>query len=231
MKRNHRILLSTAAGLALALPVAAVAADSGFYVGALVGRSSYDIPSSDVSTGTIDLTPITGGPITSVTVSSQSLDKNDTAFGLTLGYQFGRYVAIEASYLNLGKAKLAAAGSYTQAGSGQIPFTAGGEFKSDGGAAAVVGILPFGRGWAVDARLGGYFETTKYTVTASDPTGSIGGSVSKTNSHLMAGAGLGYSFTDNWSVRVDYLYFDKVGDSKIYQANVNLFAAGVRFKF
>ena len=231
MKRNHLILLSTAVALGLGLPAAAYAGDSGFYVGALVGRSSYDIPSADVATGTIDLTPINGGPVTSVTVTSSTLDKNDTAFGVTVGYQFMKYVAVEASYLNLGKAKLSAAGTYTQAGTGQQPFTAGGEFKSDGGAATVVGILPFGQGWSVEARLGGYFETTKYTVTGSDATGSVSGSESKTNSHLLAGAGVGYAFNDNWSVHVDYLYIDKVGDKNIYQTNVNMFSGGVRFKF
>ena len=230
MKRTQ-VLVSAAVALALGLPLTAAAADSGFYIGALVGSSNYDIPSSDVAVGTIDLTPISGGPVTSVTITSDSLKKNDTGFGVTVGYQFMPYVAVEVSYLDLGKAKLSAAGTYTQAGTGQIPFTAGGEFKSSGPAAAVVGILPFGQGWAVDARLGGYFETTKYTVTGSDPTGSVAGSQSKSNSHLMAGAGLAYSFNDHWSVRFDYLYFDKVGDKNIYQANVNLYAGGVRYRF
>jgi OmpA-OmpF porin, OOP family len=230
MTCSNRILLSTAVALGLSLPLVADAADSGFYIGGMAGRSGYDISLGNVPVGSIDLTPLTG-VVATVTIDSSSLDKNGTAFGITFGYQFTKYLAVEASYLDLGKAKIEATGTYTQADSGQIPFTASLELKSRGPAAAVVGVLPFGQGWQVDARVGGYFDRTEYTVTASDPTGSISGSESKNNAHLMAGAGLGYSFGEHWSVRVDYLYFDKVGDKDIYQTNVNLFSGGIRFKF
>jgi opacity protein-like surface antigen len=231
MTRTNRIVLSTAVALGLALPLVADAADSGFYVGAMAGRSSYDISIGSVPVGSIDLTPLTGGTITSITFDTVSLDKNDTGFGVTVGYQFMKYVAVEASYLDLGKAKLSATGTYTQVESGDIPFTASLEVKSSGPAVAVVGILPFGSGWDVDARVGGYFDRTEYTIAASDPSGSASGSESKTNAHLMAGVGVGYSFGENWSVRVDYMYFDKVGDKDIYQTNVNFFSGGIRFKF
>ncbi|MBS0396142.1 MAG: outer membrane beta-barrel protein [Proteobacteria bacterium] len=232
MTRTNRLLLSVAVAAALAVPAAARAADTGFYVGALIGQSNYDITIADVQPGAaIDISGLTGGVPASFTVDSTSLDKHGTGFGVTVGWQPIKYFAVEASYLDLGKATIDAAGTYQYGDSGNIPYTGRLEFKSRGPALAVVGILPFGQGWAVDARAGGYYGKTEYTVTISDATTTASGSDSKSNSHFMAGAGVSYTFGGNWQARLDYLHFNKVGDKDIYQTNVDLIAAGIRYRF
>jgi opacity protein-like surface antigen len=227
MKRTRQILLSTAVALGLALPLAATAADSGAYLGALVGYSSVDIKSSDWDAAALDaFASLPGG-----TLTSTKLDKNDTGFGVTVGYQFMPNLALEAYYLDLGKAKGTATGTALN-GTVTVPLTITGDFKSKGPAVAVVGILPFAEGWAVDLRAGLYYGKTEVALSASSGGVSSGDSLSKEKSSFMGGIGASYSFTDNWSVRLDYLYFDKVGDKNTTgEANVGLAALGVRYRF
>lgn len=226
MKNSNRLLVSAAVALALGLPLTAAAADSGAYIGALVGYSSVDISKSDWDAAALDAFSSVGG-----TLTSTSMDKSSTGFGVTVGYQFMKYVAVEASYLDLGKAKGDASGT-APSGDVTVPLAISGEFKSKGPALAVVGILPFAQGWAVDGRVGVYYGKTEVGLTANVNGVSAGDSVSKEKSSLMAGVGASYNFNPNWSVRFDYLYFDKVGDENTTgQANVNLAALGVRFQF
>jgi opacity protein-like surface antigen len=229
MKRNQ-ILVSSAIALALALPLTASAADSGFYIGGFVGRGSVDIPTSDWDATATDLLS---------TVTSSHLDKSDTTFGAVLGYQFMRYVAIEASYIDFGKAKGDATGTALIADT-SVPATLHGEFKSRGPALAVVGILPFGENWAVDGRAGIYYGKSEITLTGfadngAGITGTLGPLTdSQSRSSFMAGIGGAYSFTENFSVRLDYLYFNKVGldtSNVTEKADINAFTLGLRYKF
>ncbi|MBS7457447.1 porin family protein [Coralloluteibacterium stylophorae] len=68
-------ILVPALALALALPVAAQAAERGFYAGGKVGAASYD---------------------------DDFLDEDDTSFGVYGGFQFNPYFALEGSYTNFG---------------------------------------------------------------------------------------------------------------------------------
>jgi opacity protein-like surface antigen len=227
MKNTNRLLVSAAVALALGLPLTAVAADSGAYIGALVGYSSVDISKSDWDAAALDaFSSLPGG-----TLTSTSLDKNSTGYGVTVGYQFMKYVAIEAYYLDLGKAKGTATGTALNVDV-TVPLSITGEFKSKGPAAAIVGILPFGENFAVDGRVGVYYGKTEVSLSASSNGVTVGDSISKEKSSLMAGIGASYAFNNNWSVRLDYMYFDKVGDKNTTgEANVNLAALGVRFQF
>ena len=229
MNRMTRILLSGAVALACAMPVSA---NSGFYVGALAGSSNVDVKRADWDAAALDLFG-TGG-----TLTSSSLDKSDTAFGAVVGYQFMKNFAIEASYLDLGNVKASAAGTILL-GDGTLAATLHGDFKTDGPAVAVVGVLPFSQGWQADARVGIYYGDTK--IKLSGEASGAGGSAtlgptsdSQSRSSFMGGLGVGYSFNDNFSLRLDYLYFDKVGIKKsdIEQtANINVIALGVRYTF
>ena len=71
---------------------------------------------------------------------------------------------------------------------------------------------------------------TDLTATANGT--STGASESQSKSSFMGGVDLGYSSSPNWSVRVDYLYFNQVGDQNTTgQANVNVVSLGVRYTF
>jgi len=52
-------------------------------------------------------------------------------------------------------------------------------------------------------------------------------------STFLGGVGFGYNFYDNYQVRFDYMYIDKVGDAgKLgYTAPVDLFSVGFRYSW
>ena len=226
MTRIHRWLLAMLATTGLALPLTADAAQGlGFYVGALAGYSELGVSEGDWANAARDAFTAAGGALT-----SSSLKKDDVAWGLNAGFQLMRFFAIEADYYDLGKAKPAASGTVLTP-NGTVPATLNGEFKSSGPAAALVFILPLDK-LALDARVGGYYGKTELTASASGSGASATASQSKSEASLLAGAGVAWLFNDYLSLRLDYLYFDKVGDKATTgQANVNVVSLGVRFHF
>jgi opacity protein-like surface antigen len=232
MLRKNSILVCTAIAAALGVPVVASAADTGFYIGALAGTSSYDAKRSEWDAAAADLMGPDG------TVDSTSLDKSDTAFGAVLGYQFMRNFGVEAYYLDLGKLKANATGTIATEG-GDLDATIDGKFESSGPALALVAAFPFSEGWLADVRAGIYYGDTKIKITgsASGPGGTATLepiSESQSRSTFMAGAGVGYSFGNNVSVRLDYLYFDDLGIKRTdleATSNANVFTLGVRYMF
>jgi OmpA-OmpF porin, OOP family len=234
MKISHRMLVPAAAMLGLAVPVVAGAQthvtatqqESGFYIGALVGYSSIDVAKHDWENSVGQaFGSLPGGVLT-----SSSLSKGDTAYGVNIGYQVMRNFAVEVGYLDLGKTKGTAEGTV---GTFPIPASVRGDFKSSGFEAALVGILPLQYGWALDARVGVYVGDTKLQLTGSTATDSASVEESASKSTFMGGVGGSYTFFNNWSVRLDYLYIDKVGDTgKIgMTAPVDVFSLGLRYMF
>jgi opacity protein-like surface antigen len=232
MIRINRILVSTAVALALGVPLSAGAADTGFYIGALAGSSKVDLKKADWDAAALDLFGPGG------TLISSSLDTSDTAFGAVFGYQFMPNFGVEAYYLDLGKVKASATGTILIVDA-TSDATVTGEFKTNGPAVALVGSMPFAQTWVADVRAGIYYGDTKITVagTASGGggTATLGPtSDSQSRSAFMGGLGIGYSFSDNLSLRFDYLYFDSVGIKRSgadETANINVFALGVRYMF
>lgn len=227
MKRTHRLLLVTAAAATLAAPAAALAEDSGFYVGAFVGYANVDVKQVEWNEAVLDaFSEFPGG-----TVASSSLDKNDTGFGATVGYRIIRNVAVELSYIDLGKATGRGAGTVSD-GEVTVPIEISGDFESRGPAAALVGIVPFDSRWAIDGRVGVYYGDTKVSVTATSGGVSARASEKKSKAAFMGGVGVSYGFDEHWSARLDYLYFNKVGDKNTTgEADVSLAAAGIRYTF
>jgi OmpA-OmpF porin, OOP family len=235
MKLNHRMLVSAAAVLGLAVPFTAGAQvyatatpkESGFYVGGLLGYSSIDVKKSDWDA-------IVGQAYSAYegTITSSSLSKGDFGWGLNLGYQVMRNFAVEVGYLDLGKTKGTTDGTLVIDGA-SVPASLRGDFKSSGFEAALIGIWPFDNGWAIDGRVGLYAGDTKFeaTATAGGQTASAHESASK--STFLGGVGFSYSFYNNYQARFDYMYIDKVGDTgKIGgTAPVDLFSVGFRYTF
>lgn len=91
---TRRILTWTATGLlGLLGSASALALESGFYVGAMGAQATADVDRDDV---------IGGGDLTLINFSP-SIDDSDTALGLVVGWQFVRWVALEAQIIDLGE--------------------------------------------------------------------------------------------------------------------------------
>src|SRR5438046_1353139 len=73
---------------------------------------------------------------------------------------------------------------------------------------AVVGNVPLANQFSVFGRLGAYNMRTEMKVTVS----GISSSESARNTGFLLGAGVGYDFTRNVGMRVEWEQFNKVGD-------------------
>ena len=156
----------------------AMAADRGFYAGFDLGQYAYDLD-TDAST-----------------------NEDGFTYGLILGYQVFRYIAVEAAYVDLGDAS---ASGLLDTGSG--PVDAKLTAESSGALVSALGILPLPYGWDVFGRAGVYIGSTDVELRLSGGSGSD----SATSQDFTWGAGVGFTQGD-WTARLEYQQFMDVGD-------------------
>jgi opacity protein-like surface antigen len=150
---------------------------------------------------------------------------------MTAGYRFNRYLAVEASYIDLGAANYEAEG-LVDAGAGVEPMWAAASVSSAGPALSVVGILPINANWEVYARAGAYYGTNEYTERWSALAGSLGYSDSESSTELLWGVGGAFHFGEHWSAKAEYQQIPKVGSSDaIAEIDVDRLNLGISFSF
>ena len=185
---------------AFAISVPAFAADTGGYLVGMFGQTKV----KDIDT--------TG-------LGNPSKDDTDTGFKIGGGYAFNRNFAVEAAYVDLGKATA----SGTFAGS-----NASVTFKASGLVVAAVGMVPLSQQFSLLGRLGLINATVK--VDAS--LGNASASDKSTDMKTTFGVGVAYSFTQQFAVRADYDIYQKLGDSATTgESDVNMLSIGVVYKF
>jgi OOP family OmpA-OmpF porin len=138
----------------------------------------------------------------------------DTGTGIKLGggYAFSRNLAVEAAYVDLGKATASAGGQTAEA-------------KASGPVVVAVGMLPLGSSqFTLLGRLG----LIDGTVKLSGP----GGSDKATKVKPTFGIGVAYSLTPQFAVRGDIDRYSKLGDNNTTgESDVDMISVGVVFKF
>jgi opacity protein-like surface antigen len=201
-----------------------MAADRGYYIGLDAGLSKYDISQDELNEVTYNAFDLAG--ISTINLGSD-FDDSGTGYNLVAGYQVLKYLAVEGSYVDLGKAPYNISGTVTS-GLNAIPMDIDIDIKSKGAALAVIGILPLNEAWSLDARVGAYFGQFTGDITVSGGTVRESESVSNSATSALYGVGVDYAFAPNWSVRLDYRRFDNVGDSDV---SVDLLSAGLRYAF
>lgn len=189
------ILMLVAAPLAAGTQVHAqtTTGGSGFYGGVGAGRTDTDIGTAGIAGST---------------------DKHDNAWKLFGGYQFNPNIAVEAGYVDLGKASIAGT-------RGGAPASASLDAKV--WQASAVGSLPLGQNFALTGKLGlAYADTDTSGIVGGAP---FGGSDSKTAPTY--GLGLRYDVNRTFSVRGEWERF-RLGsaaglggrnDSDLYSVN------------
>jgi OmpA-OmpF porin, OOP family len=214
VSRMNFLNLVPPAFLGLFVAAAAHGADSGFYLGADLGRSDYpangklivDLPSS--------------------TLASGNLSNHDFGWGITGGYRFNRYVAVEAGYLDLGTlagplANVAGA----NAASGHFDLSVRGATQ------AVVGILPFGN-WEGYLKLGYFYSDVRLSYSGVSGAGPFNHRASVSDLSEWAALGLRYRLGQHWQVNVEYDRYGSVGDrGKTGQTTNSTPSVGVAYRF
>lgn len=211
MKAKHFLCFTTIACCAI-LSFETSAQDFGFYLGGNVGRTQANW---DTTGGFV----IPGG-----TLNSINQDTSETAWKLYAGYQFTKYLGVEAEYVDFGR--------YNFNGTATVPpvgFAFNGNVKIDGYGLVGVGTLPLSDSFSVLGKLGVFYSHESGSLTVLGL--SAGGSDNKTRATY--GVGLKYAFNHNLSVRAEIERFPGMGSSSgnTENVNVNLYSIGVGYKF
>jgi len=162
----------------------------------------------------------------------KSSSKTDNAYKLTVGLKLNPYVALEAQYADLGKAKYKRNSSHWQ----NKETT-----KTQGYGANVVGIIPIGEtGVNLFAKTGLHRMSTKLAHTVVHPTES--GKSKKTINKWTHNYGIGasYTFVENFEAVAEFERYRNVankkfqtfnGDKLNFKHDINLLSVGMRYKF
>ncbi|MEO8753470.1 MAG: outer membrane beta-barrel protein [Casimicrobiaceae bacterium] len=177
-----------AAGAATAAPPAGA-----FYVGVSGGASHFD---QDYGSAVRDAY---AGSVFTVTDAGMT-DKSGSVWGVYGGWQFHPNFAVEAGWVDLGKARAA----YTLARQGTFTRTA--EYEVSGPRVTLVASAPVGSaGFEVIGKAGVVFTTLEYRETGSDrgdPYSFTAGDERQTR--FSAGLGGRYAFDPRFAVRIDW---------------------------
>ena len=199
MKTTHtgRLLALAALG-SLVAGTALAQDDSHYYFGLAGGTSKATIDQAGITRRLGD---------NGLTVSGYTADNRDKAYRVFGGYQFNRYLGLEAGYFNLGKFGYSA----TTTPAGRLD----GQIKLDGPHLDLVGTLPLGERFSVLGRIGVHGARARDQFVGSGAVAALNASPRKTEANLKLGAGLQYAFTPGFMVRgeVDrYRVNDAVGN-------------------
>ena len=184
------------------ISMAAIAGESGVFVGLGVGQSNIKLNSTDFN-------------------YLNTKDESDTAFKIYGGYQFNKYLAVEGSYIDFGKATGSAINikekykvtSYTLAAVGSLPLGSSG--------VSLLGKLGVSRNHVKDDYT---FKTQSFRHT-------------KTKTDVLWGVGAKYMVTNNVGIRLEYENLGNAGepisnaDTGTGRSKLALISAGVEWKF
>jgi len=184
-----------ASALAISAALAANQASAQAFAGGSIGQSDID---DEVAAGLI---------------TAGTVDGKDTAWKIFGGYMFNRHFGVEGAYVNLGEA------SYSGNFFGS-PVT-GGKVEVTGFNVAALGSYPINEQFSVFGKIGLFL----WDAEASDTTGGVPFSAKEDGTDLSFGVGLGYNFTRNLGVRLEWEMFEAA------DADATLLSIGIAWRF
>ena len=175
---GSRILVACILSPALLWTAAVHATSGGFYIGGSLGQARL----SDI--GELETACDVAG-VLCVT------DDSDTAFRIFAGYQFGRFFALEAGYVDLGEQQVGV----------EQPVLAEAALETHGGFLALLPQIPIGKIGAVYGRVGLYGGDA--TLTARVPSFGFDESDSSAVAGVAFGFGGALNF-DRFTIRIEW---------------------------
>ena len=172
----------SACALLLLLAGAAHAEDQGFYFGLSLGLAQYDFGPPEGEFGSVtQLWP-------------PEDDDQSQAFGLSAGYRINRYLAVEASYVNLGTLEATRRVTFSPHPGGSAITDV--KLETTGPALTAFGILPVSDSWELFVRAGMLFAD-------SERTTGFGDAHSFNSEAPILGLGVQYDWKGPWSARLE----------------------------
>ncbi|MBL8386072.1 MAG: porin family protein [Burkholderiales bacterium] len=186
----------------LAAGLAAGSASAQWYAGAGLGVAGAAI---DGSAGAIGLS---------------ARDKRNTSFKLVGGYQFTPHWGVEAQFTDLGRAGYNACVGAT-CGAGSVGLR---QWSVTG-----TGTYTLANNYFVFGKLGVTWNQARGDAFCA--AGACGGSPAGTRSDLLAGLGVGYQFSRNISMRLEYEHFGRAVSGNGFSAKADNWSASLRYTF
>jgi opacity protein-like surface antigen len=215
------------AALAALSTTPAVAEDRGFYWGFDLGQYEYNLDQNDIDTALVD--GLESGGLDVLSGSSETSEDGFT-WGLTLGYQFFRFLAVEAAWVDLGSAEYKASVELDDDGF-IYPLDTKITTDSSGATLSALGILPFASNWQVYGRAGVYFANNDLDVTVSSGDDAASGEDSDNTQEFYWGLGAGYTQAQ-WTLRLEWQQYMDVGDeSTTGETDIDRITLGAIYKF
>ena len=214
----HSIALMRLAGLAGLASLAAAPAfadpDAGyFYGGASVGQSRSKIDDARITANLQSQ---------GLATSAMSNDEKSLAWKGFAGYQFDRYIGIEAGYFSLGRF------GFT---STTVPAgTLDGRIRLHGINLDLVGTLPLSERFSAIARVGAQHASARDSFGGNGSVVVLTPNPSKSETNVKFGAGLQYVFTPNLMLRGEAERY-RVNDAVGNHGDVNMYSVGLVVAF
>lgn len=183
----------------------------GAYGVGFVGNSSWTSDQSQNEQDLADTLTGTGNPLQDLSTSSEDTDIGFTA---TFGYRFNRYLAAELGLAQFGAVEsLARAQMDFDDGRGFVPVQLKLSFSAGGPMVSGIGILPINDKFELFGRVGYLFTSSERELT-SRVDGERGGfgSAKGDSQDLVLGAGAAFHFNQIYSLRLEYLQLDDLGE-------------------
>ncbi len=214
MSRHPTIsVLAVAALAALCATPASAQSDSYYYLGLSGGQSRGEIGENRISSNLI-------GP--GLTINSINTQERDIAWKAFGGYQFNRYMGVEAGFFSLGSFDFTT--TTTPAGKLQ------GQTKLQGLNLDLVATLPLSDRFSGLARVGGQYARTRGEYTGSGAVGPFHNTPSDRQTNLKLGLGLQYEFSPAFLMRAEVERY-RVSDAMGGHDNVNAYTVSAVFPF
>lgn len=226
MNRSHCLLAS----IALAAGPA-VAADSGFYVGAGVGTGSFSV--SEKKAENTFQNGFANYNLDLDTTSSKVSD-NATIWSGLVGYRLNDWLAFELAYLDLSGAEYDASGTARFGTStAVVPVKLNAQWDANGWPLTLLGIWPINDTWEVFGRMGVFIGDVKldYSVQNTVTGDKANESNSQSSTQFIGGVGVDANFYDHWTARFEWVAMPSIGNDETGSANWNALQLGLLYRF
>lgn len=206
--------------LGIWIPLALMVVSQGVMAGDLYVVGDITHSKDSLKKSTFD-SALTGAGATGLS-SSDSGSGNQ--WRLQLGYGINSNFAVEAGYIDFGKAKYSAA----YAGGG----TATGDLKAGGLDLVALGILPLSDKFSIFGKAGAVAVRAKSSLVASGPASAATGNATANEVRPLVGLGASYKITDHVDLRGEFDHVNGLGKSnKTGTMDSNMVSLGVAYHF
>ena len=226
---DKKICAALAVCATFAAPVATAAdQQAGFYVGIRGGQATADIDQDELDLIVDDAFFFAGAP---VVAGESSLEDSDTTWAFFAGFHLNEYLALEASYTNLGTSEYRAEG-LIDVGPGFAEASMGIDFEARGVATNLIARVPLGESFDLHGTVGLFFSETEITLRGSSSGFRMTERVSGKDQDLFYGVGLGWRVSESMSLSVDYhLYKDVGSEDDTGETDITALTLGAAFHF